>query len=58
MTPSRAALRVCHVQYRVAKPTALAVGLARAISCSPSRSGSAISARETASSASSEGATS
>ena len=50
MTPRRAAFKVCHVQYNVANPTARP-SASRAISCSPSRSGSAISARDSASSA-------
>ena len=57
MTAIRAARVVDHVQKTVAKPTA-APSRARAISCMPSRSGSAISARLSASRCSSLGATS
>jgi len=55
MTPIRSALVVAQLQKIVAKPTAWP---SRASSWTPSRSGSAISARESASRSSSEGATS
>jgi hypothetical protein len=57
MTPMRAARVVDHVQKIVAKPIARPVS-SRAMSCIPSRPGSAISARLMTSRASSLGATS
>ena len=57
MTPMRAARVVDHVQKIVAKPIARPVS-SRAISCIPSRAGSAMSARLIMSRASSLGATS
>ena len=54
MTPIRLASAVDQLQKIVAKPTAIE-RRSRAISCTPSRSGSAISARESASSDSSLG---
>ena len=56
-TPMRAALSVDHVQKIVANPIA-SPSSPRAISWSPSRSGSAMSARDIASRSESEGATS
>ncbi len=56
MTPMRDALSVDQLQKIVAKPIARP-SPSRAMSCCPSVSGSAISARLSASSASSEGCT-
>jgi hypothetical protein len=57
MIATRAARVVDHDQYSVAKPAG-APAASRPTSCTPSRSGSASSARDSASTAASDGAAS